>query len=56
MRTAYFGVALEALAAGRNELIRMHRDGAIHDSILRALETELDLEELRLHYLAGAQP
>jgi hypothetical protein len=34
-------------------LIRLHRAGEIHDSILRALESELDLEELRLQELAG---
>jgi hypothetical protein len=54
-RTSHFGVALEAVAAGRRELIRLHRTGDIHDSILRALESELDLEELRLQQLAGEQ-
>lgn len=53
MRGVHFGVALAALAAGRAELLRMHRAGAIHDSILRPLEAELDLEELRLRRLAG---
>jgi CPA1 family monovalent cation:H+ antiporter len=53
LRASHFGVALAALAAGRGELIRLHRSGAIHDSILRAIESELDLEELRLRQLSG---
>jgi Na+/H+ antiporter len=54
-RASHFEVALEAVAAGRRELIRLHRTGDIHDSILRAIESELDLEELRLQQLAGEQ-
>ena len=42
-----FGAAVAAVAAGRKELIRLHQSGEIHDSILRAIESELDLEELR---------
>ena len=45
-RDEHFGVVLSALAAGRAELLAMHRDGTIHDSVLHALEQELDLEEL----------
>jgi CPA1 family monovalent cation:H+ antiporter len=52
-RASHFGVALEAVGAGRKELLRLHRSGDIHDSILHAIEAELDLEELRLHQLAG---
>jgi len=55
-RRVYFGIALAALAAGRAELLQMHRSGALHDSILRPLEAELDLEELRLRRLAGEPP
>jgi CPA1 family monovalent cation:H+ antiporter len=55
LRAAHFGAALAAVAAGRGELIRLHRSGEIHDSILRAIELELDLEELRLQHLAGEQ-
>jgi CPA1 family monovalent cation:H+ antiporter len=53
LRASHFGAALAALTAGRAELIQMHRSGVIHDSILRELESELDLEELRLRRLAG---
>jgi monovalent cation/hydrogen antiporter len=42
----HFTVVLAAIAAGRAELIRLHRDGSIHDSVLHALEQKLDLEEL----------
>jgi Na+/H+ antiporter len=52
-RATHFGAALAALRAGRKELIRLHRSGDIHDSILHTLELELDLEELRLQQLAG---
>jgi monovalent cation/hydrogen antiporter len=45
-RNAHFGLVLSALEAGRTELLRLHRTGAIHDSVLRALEQELDLEEV----------
>src|SRR5262249_4036690 len=55
-RRIYFGIALAALAAGRAELLEMHRSGNLHDSILRPLEAELDLEELRLRRLAGEPP
>jgi Na+/H+ antiporter len=55
LRTLHFGAALAAVAAGRVELLRLHQSGEIHDSILRALEAELDLEELRLQRLAGAE-
>jgi hypothetical protein len=45
--------ALAAVAAGRTALVNLHRTGEIHDSILHAIEIELDLEELRLRQLAG---
>jgi CPA1 family monovalent cation:H+ antiporter len=53
LRASHFGTALAALAAGRAELIQLHHSGVIHDSIVRELESELDLEELRLRRLAG---
>jgi CPA1 family monovalent cation:H+ antiporter len=43
---AHFDVVLEAVAAGRHELIRLHRAGDIDDEILNELERDLDLEEL----------
>ncbi|PPQ38012.1 Na+/H+ antiporter [Rhodopila globiformis] len=45
-RQEHFSAVLIALAAGREELVRLHRTGEIHDSTLHALESELDLEEL----------
>ncbi len=45
-RAAHFDVIVAAVAAGRAELLRLHRSGEIHDSVLRTLESELDLEEL----------
>jgi monovalent cation/hydrogen antiporter len=53
LRASHFGTALAALAAGRAELVQMHHSGLVHDTIVRALESELDLEELRLRRLAG---
>jgi CPA1 family monovalent cation:H+ antiporter len=43
---AHFDVVLEAVAAGRRELIRLHRVGDIEDETLQELERDLDLEEL----------
>lgn len=45
-RSDHFDIVLSAIAAGRTELIALHRAGTIHDSVLHALEQELDLEEL----------
>ncbi len=53
VRHRHFAAALQALTAGRNELIRLHRAGDLHDSTLHAIESELDLEELRLRRLDG---
>jgi NhaP-type Na+/H+ or K+/H+ antiporter len=44
-RHEHFSAVLTAIEAGRAELVRLHRRGEIHDSVLHALETELDLEE-----------
>ena len=55
-RYDHFTAALTALRTARGELIRLHRDRQIHVSVLRALEGELDFEELRLNRLAGARP
>jgi len=46
MLHAHFDVVLEAIAAGRGELIRLHRAGDIDDDTLHELERDLDLEEL----------
>jgi CPA1 family monovalent cation:H+ antiporter len=49
----YFSVVLDAITAGRTELLRMHRASEIHDSVLQALEQELDLEEMSARRLIG---
>ena len=46
MLHAHFDVVLQAVAAGRGELIRLHRAGDIDEDTLHELEHDLDLEEL----------
>lgn len=43
---AHFDLVLVAIAAGRAELIRLHRAREIDDDVLHDLERDLDLEEL----------
>lgn len=43
---AHFDVVLVAVAAGRAEIVRLHRAGDIDDETLRSLERDLDLEEV----------
>ncbi|WCT74086.1 Na+/H+ antiporter [Sphingomonas naphthae] len=43
---AHYGVILAAVAAGRAELVRLHRAIQIDDETLHDLEHDLDLEEL----------
>jgi len=45
-KNAHFTAVLQAVAAGRDELLRLHRAGEIHDSVLHTLEGELDLQEI----------
>ncbi len=45
-RAEHFRVVLAAVAAGRQEVLRLHREGEIHDRVLHELENELDLEEI----------
>ncbi len=42
----HFDVIIAAVAAGRAELVRLHRAGQIDDETLHDLEHDLDLEEL----------
>ncbi len=51
--SAHFGVVLAAVAAGRAELVRLHRQGLIEDEVLHDLERDLDLEELGALYQRG---
>jgi CPA1 family monovalent cation:H+ antiporter len=46
VRSAHYDVVLAAVAAGRRELLRMHRSGLIHDELLTVLERDLDLQEI----------
>jgi CPA1 family monovalent cation:H+ antiporter len=52
-KTEHFAAALLAVRSGRSALIGLHRENRIHSSVLRALEGEIDLEELHLKRLAG---
>jgi CPA1 family monovalent cation:H+ antiporter len=45
-RREHYEVVLAAIAAGRAEVLRMHRSGTIHDDVLRTLEADLDLQEV----------
>jgi len=45
-RKEHFEVVLAAIAAGRAEIVSLHRSGMIHDEVLRTLESDLDLQEL----------
>ena len=47
-RTARLALRLEALGAGRQKLLELHGAEKIHDEVLRQIEQDLDLEEVRL--------
>jgi CPA1 family monovalent cation:H+ antiporter len=49
----HFAVVLEAIRAGRVELLRLHRSGELHDTILQRIEEQLDLEELTAQRILG---
>ena len=51
VRTEHFSVQLEAIKAGRAELLRLFDAGKIDIKVLRALETELDADEIRARHL-----
>jgi len=53
-RAARLVLRRQALAASRTELLRLHRSGEIEDDALRALEQELDLEEIKLQPRVGS--
>jgi CPA1 family monovalent cation:H+ antiporter len=54
-REAHLALRLEAIASGRAEVLRRHRNREIHDEVLRKLEHELDLEELRFRRELGGR-
>jgi CPA1 family monovalent cation:H+ antiporter len=45
-RHAHYDVVLAAIAAGRAELLRLHRRGQLHDELLHSMERDLDLQEI----------
>ena len=51
MRTDHFGAQLDGIVAARGELIRLFRAGEIDVEVLRALEKELDADEIRARHL-----
>ena len=53
-RAARLTLRRDALAASRTELLRLHRSREIEDDDLRALEQELDLEEMSARRHLGA--
>jgi monovalent cation/hydrogen antiporter len=46
IKREHFNVVLQAIDAGRAEVLQMHRIGEIHDRVLREMERELDLQQL----------
>jgi CPA1 family monovalent cation:H+ antiporter len=46
VKVEHFNAVIEAIDAGRREVLRMHNSGEIHDRVLRDLETELDLQQM----------
>ena len=49
----HFDLVLTSLAAGREELIRVHRAGLIEDEVLHDLERDLDIEEMAMVFQRG---
>ena len=54
-RAEHFRVVLAAIAAGRAELLRLHETNEVHDTVLHALEEELDLEEMSARRFEGEE-
>ena len=52
VRTEHFEALIASVAGGRAELIRMFRAGEIDNEVLRALEKELDADEIRARHLS----
>jgi CPA1 family monovalent cation:H+ antiporter len=46
IKSQHFEAVLAAIKAGRMEILRMHRAGGIHETVMRQLEHELDLQEM----------
>jgi len=52
-RKAHYDVILAAIAAGRVELLRLHRSGLLHDDLLHVMEHDLDLQEISSRHARG---
>lgn len=52
-RSEHYRVLSAAIAAGRSEVLRLHRAGRIHDETLHALEHDLDLQEVTVATASG---
>ena len=50
---SHFDLIIAGVAAGRAELVRLHRAGKIEDEVLHDLERDLDLEELGALFQRG---
>lgn len=44
--TSHYDIVLAAVAAGRQELLKLHRAGELHDELLHIIERDLDLQEI----------
>jgi len=44
--TSHYTIVLAAVAAARIALLKMHREGLVHDELLHALERDLDFQEV----------
>ncbi|HTJ95669.1 MAG TPA: sodium:proton antiporter [Pararobbsia sp.] len=52
-RAAHYDVVLAAIAAGREELLRLHRAGRLHDATMHVFERDLDLQEITARHNRG---
>ena len=44
--TAHYTIVLTAIAAARTELLKLHREGLVHDELLHVIERDLDYQEV----------
>ena len=49
----HFDIIIAAIAASREELIRIHRAGLIEDEVLHELERDLDIEQMAMTFQRG---
>ena len=43
---AHYQAVLDAIVAGRDEILALHRTGRIHDKVLREMEEAMDMQEI----------